>query len=38
MIIELMAPETSEKFAALIRDLEARCLLVKSCGFYPVFR
>ncbi len=38
LILELMVPEKQEDFSALVKDLEKKCLLVKSCGFYPTFR
>lgn len=36
--LEILLPETQEKFISIMKELENRCLLVKACGFYPVFR
>lgn len=38
LIIEHLVPETREKFEAMLEELAAKCLLVRSCGLYPVFR
>ncbi len=35
--IEMSLPESREKFEQLLADLEQKCVLVKICGFYPVF-
>jgi chorismate mutase/prephenate dehydratase len=38
VILELILAENNDRFKTMISELENRCLLVKSCGFYPVTR
>lgn len=38
LIIEHLVPETREKFDSMLKELATKCLLARSCGFYPVFR
>lgn len=38
LILEIMVPKKEGDFADLLNDLEKKCLLVKTCGFYPTFR
>lgn len=37
-ITEFCVPESREKFDKLLSKIEKKCMLVKNCGFYPVFR
>jgi chorismate mutase/prephenate dehydratase len=36
--IEMMLPESEEKFKKVIAEIESTSLLLKVCGFFPVFR
>lgn len=38
LLIELMVPDTRAEFAQVLKELETKCRLVRSCGFYPVFK
>lgn len=37
-IAEFYSPECRDKLDKIFKEIEKKCLLVKNCGFYPVFR
>ncbi len=37
-IAEFYSPENRDKLNSLFKEIEKKCLLMKNCGFYPVFR
>jgi len=37
-ITEFCVPDNRDRFDNIRKEIEKKCLLVKDCGFYPVFR